>query len=233
MKKIRAAELAATLLNILIVSACANCFAPLAYFGALWAIPAAGVFLLINIFPAETRRPLLTAPLRVCRHGLSCLRAFAGAVVLSLAWQIYFAVLWIPERWQMALWSLLICVFALAVVFWNGMICAYCSSVQLGVRRRAVGILCGFIPVVNLVVLAHIMRTISREIDFEGNKLELDASRAGRQLCRTKYPLLLVHGVFFRDFKFPNYWGRIPDELIRNGARVYYGCHQSAASVAR
>ena len=26
----------------------------------------------------------------------------------------------------------------------------------------------------------------------------------------TRYPILMVHGVFFRDYKFPNYWGRIP-----------------------
>ena len=41
----------------------------------------------------------------------------------------------------------------------------------------------------------------------------------------------MVHGVFFRDFKYFNYWGRIPDELMKNGATIYYGEHQSAASV--
>jgi triacylglycerol lipase len=42
----------------------------------------------------------------------------------------------------------------------------------------------------------------------------------------------LVHGVFFRDSKFFNYWGRIPKELETNGATIYYGNHPSAASVA-
>ena len=42
----------------------------------------------------------------------------------------------------------------------------------------------------------------------------------------------MVHGVFFRDFKFPPYWGRIPAELEKNGAKIFYGKHQSAASVA-
>jgi len=41
----------------------------------------------------------------------------------------------------------------------------------------------------------------------------------------------MVHGVFFRDFKYFNYWGRIPQELEKNGATIYYGNHQSAASV--
>ncbi len=50
--------------------------------------------------------------------------------------------------------------------------------------------------------------------------------------CKTKYPILLVHGVFFRDSKRINYWGRIPKELEKNGAKIFYGNHQSASSVA-
>ena len=42
----------------------------------------------------------------------------------------------------------------------------------------------------------------------------------------------MVHGVFFRDTKLFNYWGRIPKELERNGAKIFYGNHPSAASVA-
>ena len=41
----------------------------------------------------------------------------------------------------------------------------------------------------------------------------------------------MVHGVFFRDFKHLNYWGRIPEELEANGAVIYYGQHNSAAAV--
>lgn len=53
-----------------------------------------------------------------------------------------------------------------------------------------------------------------------------------KTLCKTRYPLLLVHGVFFRDSRFFNYWGRIPQALIDNGATIYYGEQESAASVA-
>ncbi len=49
--------------------------------------------------------------------------------------------------------------------------------------------------------------------------------------CDTRYPLLLVHGIFFRDYEHRNYWGRIPEVLEKLGAKVYYGCHQSASSV--
>ena len=68
-------------------------------------------------------------------------------------------------------------------------------------------------------------------MEFETEKRELDEVRAENEVCKTKYPILLVHGVFFRDFRYLNYWGRIPKELKRNGAAVYYGQQQSAASV--
>jgi len=40
--------------------------------------------------------------------------------------------------------------------------------------------------------------------------------------CATKYPIVLVHGVGFRHRKHPNYWGRIPKQLQKNGAEIYY-----------
>jgi len=51
--------------------------------------------------------------------------------------------------------------------------------------------------------------------------------RVDSRICATKYPLLMVHGIGFRDLKYLNYWGRVPREIMRNGARVYYG-HQEA-----
>lgn len=47
---------------------------------------------------------------------------------------------------------------------------------------------------------------------------------------KLKYPILLVHGMGFRDGKI-SYWGRIPDALRRAGARVYLGGQDGNASV--
>ena len=41
--------------------------------------------------------------------------------------------------------------------------------------------------------------------------------------CRTKYPILMIHGVGFRDLKWPLYWGRIPAALTGAGAVLFYG----------
>ena len=118
-----------------------------------------------------------------------------------------------------------------AIVFWNGMIRVYLTSVQLGLKHRVLAALCGWIPILNIWYLRKIIRITADEAEFETEKWELDTARAESEICKTKYPILLVHGVFFRDFRYVNYWGRIPKELQRNGATVHYGQQQSAAAV--
>nr|MCR4845767.1 triacylglycerol lipase [Eubacterium sp.] len=131
------------------------------------------------------------------------------------------------EYW---VWMLIIALIE-AMIFWIGIILVYVTSVQLGVKLRAIGLICGLIPIVHLVVLFIIIRTTSREVRFERAKIKKNNERAAMQICKTRYPILMVHGVFFRDFRYFNYWGRIPGELEKNGATIYYGNHQSAAAV--
>ena len=133
-----------------------------------------------------------------------------------------------PRFWVV---NSLIAIVLESVVFWNGIIRVYIASEQLGIKIRVIGIACGLIPLANLIALGVILHTVSREVAFENSRIRRNASRREQQVCATKYPLLMVHGVFFRDYKYFNYWGRIPKELELNGAKVYYGNHQSAASV--
>ena len=52
-----------------------------------------------------------------------------------------------------------------------------------------------------------------------------------KALCRTKYPLVFIHGAGFRDLKWPAYWGRIPAVLEAQGATIYYGLQDCWASI--
>lgn len=201
---------------------------------ALWVIIPVCVplFLLANIIPSPYNLRFRSVRLRVCAEGTDLLISFLiGTVITSIA-HLIGAFYWMTEHPVKYTVSCLAAVLVLALVFWNGIIRVYVTSVQLGLKIRIIGLLCGFIPIAHLIALAKIIAVTGREVEFENEKILLNDSRREKSVCRTKYPILLVHGVFFRDYRFPNYWGRIPDELIRNGAVIYYGNHQSALSVA-
>lgn len=127
---------------------------------------------------------------------------------------------------QIVLWLLFSAVLVL-----NGGIRVLATSVQLGIKWRVLLFLFWWVPLVNLALFWKTGRIVREEYAFETEKTALNAVRQTGETCKTRYPLLLVHGVFFRDRKLFNYWGRIPGELLRNGATVYYGNQQSAASV--
>ncbi len=117
------------------------------------------------------------------------------------------------------------------VLFWNGIIRVYCTSAQLGIKWRVLGIIFRHDSRYTLNSVNKIISVTDREYKFELGKRQLEDKRKEQKVCDTKYPILLVHGVFFRDSNFFNYWGRIPETLISNGAKIYYGGQQSAASV--
>ncbi len=54
---------------------------------------------------------------------------------------------------------------------------------------------------------------------------------SGSAMIELKYPVLLVHGMGFRDRKRICYWGRIPKRLEREGVRVFFGGQDSNGSL--
>jgi triacylglycerol lipase len=46
-----------------------------------------------------------------------------------------------------------------------------------------------------------------------------------------KYPVLLVHGMGFRDNSIISYWGRVPKTLKKMGCDIHYGHQDSSGSV--
>lgn len=112
--------------------------------------------------------------------------------------------------------------------FWRT---AFCSS-QLGVALRVLMLLFWWMIPINLFLILRWCRIARREICFEREKSLLDSIRVENRICATRYPVVMVHGIFFRDWQFINYWGRIPQALRKNGARVYYGGQQSSRCVA-
>ena len=198
---------------------------------AVWLLVLIPLFLLLNTTAGMWTLKHGSQRLKCCSHGALLLFVFLISAAVSIVFHLILRIFGLVDGWQFFA-SAALCFAVEAVVFWNGMICVFLTSAQLGLKKRIIAVLCGMIPVANLIVLGKILRVVSREILFESDKERCNQERAAQQLCKTKYPLLLVHGVFFRDSAFFNYWGRIPKELEQNGAVLYYGKQHSAASVA-
>ena len=185
--------------------------------------------LFINIFPSIFNKKLLDKNLYRIRNGYRLLIVFLINIFLSIALYIYLLIQ--GTEIKTLLINLLVLVPLLNIIFWNGIIRVYLFSKQLGVRYRLIGLILGLIPIAHLVMLVKIIKVCKKEVSFENDKIKTNLDREKDEICKTKYPLLLVHGIFFRDFEKLNYWGRIPDELIKNGATIYYGNHSSSLSV--
>ena len=178
---------------------------------------------------------------RICNFGRIMLKLFCfTTVILSIYLLLGFFGLY--QTWfggpaglkqQTSYWLIRLGIVILLenIIFWTGIITVYLTSEQLGIRWRVLGVVCGWIPVVHLIMLHVIIKITDQEVKMEKMRAKRNKKRAKQEICRTKYPLLMVHGVFFRDFEHLNYWGRIPEELEKNGARIYYGNHNSASAV--
>ena len=195
-------------------------------------ILAAAVFAAIQIRPAWGPYP--SRRLRILDGGSGLLLAGMVAVPLSLALAVWYGAALVPEAMTVGgfVAHCLIALLCCGTLLLSGGLRVAAASVQLGAVWRAALVCCWWIPLVYCGLAWKACRVAMEECRFETAKWELDQARAESALCRTKYPLLLVHGVFFRDSQYFSYWGRIPGALIRNGATIYYGRQQSAASVA-
>lgn len=198
------------------------------------------LILYINFFPTLKIKKTSTARNKVLEDGIALLQIFLATTAAEIVYCAAVLLAGLPSGIDMGFNYPLVWLRHLSLVFlvefvlfWNGILRVYFTSVQLGIKWRVIGALCGMIPFVHLYVLCRIIRITENEVICENEKYLLNQVRAENQECRTRYPVLLVHGVFFRDFRFFNYWGRIPAELKKNGAVLYYGNQQSAASVAR
>lgn len=162
---------------------------------------------------------------------------YGKAVIKRSFWllllQILLYLLILPEynndSWYYAdlLWMLLFqYVYALM-----GALVIFCLSNRLRILRRVMLWILLFIPVLRIPVLIYLMHKAKEEYDHETVAINVASQRAESQICKTKYPLLLLHGVGFRDLKYVNYWGRIPRILAKNGAVIYYGNQEAFATI--
>lgn len=202
--------------------------------GIYKAIAIVGIILLsvyyikINIKPVNVKNPVRR--LRIMYSGRALLVMFGWSFVFN----IIAAVLW-KTCFDLSLGGLIAFIATFLVleffVVLNGFVRVFTTSKQLGIVWRVLALCLWWLPIFNIYLVVKACTVVHDEYELETEKNELDNVRKESEICHTKYPILMVHGVFFRDMRFFNYWGRVPKELIRNGATVFYGEQQSAASV--
>ncbi len=189
-------------------------------------------FIAINIVPNWKKQNFSRLGIMLGGETLIeiCVISFTLDLILGISYLIILfpKLSFVPPIWGIVV-HILVCILFMGILALNGFIRMYVSSVQLGIKWRIIFLIFWWVPIINLVFLHKICKIVRDEYDFEIEKKEQNKIRSINETCKTKYPIVLVHGVFFRDRKYFNYWGRVPKELKINGADIYYGEQQSAA----
>lgn len=187
------------------------------------------VIYLVTLLRSE-KVPLKSFRMRSLKRGISLIW-LSGASLLPEWIIIILYFIYTPRGPVAKTFSIVMPVLAILFTLIVGLIRTAIGAKQVKLAEYIIMLIFWWVPVVNLVLIFHFYKKAKREYYFEADKAELDAARAENEICRTKYPILMVHGIFFRDWQLFNYWGRVPAALIRNGASVYYGEQQSARSI--
>ena len=210
----------------------ASCLSTFLYQFSYWFIALTVVLaVLAFLLPGFYAKGIAGFRLKTCSYGNTILSVFPFTLLVVVP--VFIVSLFFHEQlgWPAIITYACVTLGLLNLYFWVGIILVYLTSKQIGIRMRLIGIFCGMIPIANLFALTIIVKIAGREVREESQRYWRNEERKALQICKTKYPILMVHGVFFRDSEHLNYWGRVPAELIKNGATIYYGGQESAGDV--
>lgn len=189
------------------------------------------LYFYINLVPVKEKS--LSKRLGIMKAGYELIVAVAFTAILE---GILYIALLISGGYgskKILIINIVIAILVIIVSLLNGFVRIVVTSRNLGIVSRATLIFLWWVPIVNIFIFKHCCKKVKYEYFYEQDKELRNESRKESEVCKTKYPIVLVHGIFFRDWMFINYWGRIPKELERNGAEIFYGHQQSSNSVAK
>ncbi len=203
-----------------------------------WMLAAGGVYSLLRLCwkPLSAReKQRLTGQARAMLAGR---RALGGGLAALCSQPFWCWVGWRSgafsnQSQKLLLADGLLAVSAAVLPALVGSLGAIVRSKRLGALKRIAALWLFWVPAVNLPVFWALYRLTGEEYNGLLYRAELDRQRDQNSpnLCALRYPLILVHGVGFRDLKYFNYWGRIPSRLARYGGRVWYGRQQAWGAI--
>lgn len=198
-----------------------------------WAV-AAGIFfgafyIFFHIAALWSTAPSLR--LRVLNGGYELTLSAILCFMLEILLYVYLILAKVPLPLHIMIINGVVAVVLLFLIVANGLIRIMICSKQVGLVPKVLLLFFWWVPIANIILLRKMLGISHREYHFTLDKQSRNDGRKQEKICQTKYPLLMVHGIFFRDWEVFNYWGRVPKDLTDNGAAIYYGNQQSSASV--
>lgn len=127
--------------------------------------------------------------------------------------------------------DIILTVVFITSLYFNGILRIIITSKQLNVFKKILLVIYMWIPIVNLFFIVYLGSIVKAEYERELYRIINREERIDSEICKTKYPLFMLHGIGFRDCRYFNYWGRIPGELKRHGATIYYGNNEAWATI--
>lgn len=188
------------------------------------------VTLFLHIMPCRLRSPL-SPRLKIMYGGRNILRYCLWGILIQFPFYLamYLADWPSPDIISAVVFFMdgAFCFLHFYLLALNGCVRILFTCRRLGIAKRVFIVFTLWIPLFNLFLLKYMSQMAKEEFDQENCRFENRRNRDGSLACATRYPILMLHGIGFRDLRYFNYWGRIPKELVKNGAIVYYG-HQEA-----
>ena len=184
-----------------------------------------------NIFPLKNVDNLPSRIIGLVRGNELFLLGAICVVFQTLAHVVLWLVLPQSLHWSVWLISVVLNLFIIVILMINSLVRLFVKSRQLSLTQRLLIVFLWWVPIVNVVVFYQVYKVTYTEYGTERGRFLRNKKRKNLLICGTKYPILMVHGIFFRDWEAFNYWGRIPRELELNGAKIYYGDQVSSSSV--
>ncbi len=193
----------------------------------IYAVPII-LFLILGLVPCYEKG--LSVRLQLLSGGYELVLTAIYALLTEIPLLIIIAVIFGVD--ELFLWNLGIAYCILLLHYLNGFWRTALYSSQLGLGRRVAMFFLWWCFPINAFLMFRWCRIVRRELITARDRYHLDSARVQNAVCQTRYPVIMVHGICFRDWQYFNYWGRIPKALKQNGALIYYGKQQSAVSIA-
>lgn len=181
------------------------------------------VWLCLQLIPFRSRTPV---------GARTTILAGSAPLLYSLCFATMLEAVLLPlslTRWragaptELLVTNLIWALCCIGLLFLNGTLRAVLLSKSLSLLGRAILFCTAWIPVLGWFPAAVVGRAVRREYTAVVDRVEWERALPQDGLCATKYPILLVHGVGWRDLKLHNAWGRIPKYLKLHGASVFHG----------